>query len=184
MSFLRPEVARFLTKWREAVILVGISATIAVISLIGSLAPWFSGVLFVLAIVILIFAYVAIRRVLLRDEGLGVGYVEISEQKISFFGQDGSGAFDLEDLAAVDLSTDLRSGHQSEHYWILTPEGRTPLVIPGNAHGVEDLFSALTSLPGIDLSAAIRFRVSGELGVFKVWRRDNRDPLLPEHPLV
>ena len=184
MSFVRKELSDVIVKWREPLIMFVLSLVPVFYLLRTQPAVWFQIVIGLLALGLLMFAIAAARRVLLQDRGLGQGYLEVSERKISFTSSDSRGVVDVDALAAIDLSTDLRDGHQNEHYWILTSAASQRLIVPGNAHGIEELISVLTSLPNIDLNAAIRFRVSGEKGVFKVWRRDGHDPLPPKLPLV
>ena len=184
MSFVRNEVSVFFQRWKEPLALMALALVPGFYFFRFAGVLWIQILLGIVTAGIFLFAIAAVRRTLLQDDGLGRGYLEVSERKISFASSDHSGVMDVAAIAAIDLSTDLRTGHQNEHYWILTSADSKRLIVPGNTHGVEDFISILTSLPGIDLNAAIKFRVSGEKGVFKVWRREVYDPLPPKLPLV
>lgn len=171
MNLIRPEIQAFITRWREPLVL-GALGVIAILFLLFRLnAPIMVVVLGLVAIGLLSLSFVAARRVLLRDLGLGQGYVSVSEQKISYFSVEGGTALSIDDISAVHISADLRAGHHHEHYWMITGTGGAVLTIPANVSGIEDLMNSLSSLPGIDIGAAMRFAMSGKSGTLPVWTR-------------
>ncbi|MEM9715228.1 MAG: hypothetical protein AAF826_01795 [Pseudomonadota bacterium] len=184
MTFLRPELRDVAIKWKEPLAL-GALAVVAIVfawRLNGSFGFQFLALL--LAAGLGIFTYVGIRRVLLRDAGLGRGLVEVTEREIRFFADNEGGVVALSDLISVDLSTDLRKGKAASHYWILSSNLQPPIIVPGNALGIEDLLGTLSALPGIKMDAAMRFNTSGSPGIKNIWKKPSGDVLPPQRPLV
>lgn len=147
MSFLRPEVARRLQRWREP-IAWGIMLAAGLLLIWRGYAtlapgPFLLGVLMAGAGATLMRS--AIRRIRLTSTVQGEGVVLIDEGRIGFLGPYGGGYVDLAALARVELTPAA---------WILAADDGTRLSIPRGATGAERLPDALTPLPGLDLDSA------------------------------
>lgn len=169
MSFIRPEVATFLKKWREAII--------AGVILLGSLqaASATSGVInalsWVTALVGAALFIEGVRRARLPDKSGGVGVVDVDERQITYFGPHGGGAISINDLSRVKVRTTELGPAVSDFFWEFTDRAGQRLTIPGDAENASALFDALTVLPGADYEKVIQASGSVEAGEFLVWER-------------
>ena len=99
MSFIRPEAAAFLKKWREAII--------AGVILLGSLqaASATNGAMnafaWVTALIGAALFIEGVRRARLPDRAGGVGVVDVDERQITYFGPHGGGAISINDLQRI-----------------------------------------------------------------------------------
>jgi hypothetical protein len=167
MSFIRPEAADFLKKWREAliagVILLGslqaASATSGVINALAWVTALIGAALFV----------EGVRRARLPRDSGGVGVVEVDERQITYLGPLGGGALSINELARVKVKTTNLGPAASDFFWEFTDRAGQRLTIPGDAENAAALFDALTVLPGADYEAVIKASGSTEKGEFLVW---------------
>lgn len=167
MSFIRPEAAAFLKRWREAliagVILLGsLQAASATTGLINGLS-W------VTALVGAALFIEGVRRARLPQNSGGVGVVEVDERQITYFGPLGGGALSIDELARVKVRTTNQGPMVSDFFWEFTDRGGQRLTIPGDAENAGALFDALTALPGADYEAVIRASGMTEESEFLVW---------------
>ena len=167
MSFVRPEVAAFFKKWREAifggVVLMGnlqlVASSTGVLRGIG----W-AGVLIGAALFI-----EGVRRARFPKDTGGVGVVEVDERQITYFGPHGGGAISINELQRVKVRTTDLGPMSSDFYWEFTDKSGQRLTIPGDAENAGTLFDALTALPGADYEAVITASGSSEQAEFLVW---------------
>lgn len=169
MSFIRPEAAAFLKKWREAiiagVILMGsLQAASATTGLVNALA-W------VTALIGAALFIEGVRRARLPDRSGGVGVVEVDERRITYFGPHGGGALSINDLARIKVRTTGEGPATSDFFWEFTDREGQRLTIPGDAENASALFDALTALPGADYEAVIKASGSTDFKEFLVWER-------------
>ena len=142
MSFIRPEAAAGLNRWREA-LYGGAVLLIALFWLFGS-----RGLLHLLgypvAILALVLIWVGIQRARFRSASDGAGAVQVDEGQITYFGPMTGGATALADLERLTLVRNLKPAH-----WRLDTPQHDSLLIPVNAAGSEALFDAFATLQGL-----------------------------------
>ncbi len=169
MSFIRPEVAALLKKWREAMIagailLGSLQAASATTGLVNALA-W------VTALIGAALFIEGVRRARLPQDSGGVGVVELDERQITYLGPHGGGAISINELARVKVFTTDQGPAGSDFFWQFTDGAGQRLTIPGDAENASALFDALTALPGADYEQVIKASSSVEQGEFLVWER-------------
>ncbi|MCG6885289.1 MAG: hypothetical protein LJE62_16190 [Silicimonas sp.] len=167
MSFVRPEAAAFLKKWREAMI----GAVVLMFNL--NMAAGSSGVLNAFAWVgVLLGAALfieGVRRARLPDKSGGLGVVEVDERQVTYLGPHGGGALSIDELARVKVRTAEKGKAGSDFFWEFTDRSGQRLTIPGDAENASALFDALTVLPGADYEAVIKASGLKEQREFLVW---------------
>ncbi|OZA04690.1 MAG: hypothetical protein B7Y02_16195 [Rhodobacterales bacterium 17-64-5] len=148
MSFIRPEVAAGLFRWRE--VIAAASAAAVALWLVSR-----GGVVLVaLGLGLLAFALpwavMAWRRLRFQQGGSAPGIVTVTEAQIAYLGPRVGGFVGLPDLAEVHLLT-LRG----RRVWQLRQTNGTTLHIPVEAAGADALFDAFATLPGLDTAALV-----------------------------
>ena len=173
MSFLRPELAARLRRWRESLVWAALLA--AGLWLVwrgyGGLAPlpFLLGLLLAAAGLGLLRG--SIRRLRLSADALDEGVVVIDEARIAYLGPRQGGVVDLPAVVRVEIVTRPHVPTDSAHAWVITAEDGTRLTIPLGARGAEGLVDALTLLPGIDLDAGAAAVAGGGAGRTTVWKK-------------
>lgn len=180
MSFIRPEAAAFLKKWREAIIagmilmgsLQAASATTGVVNAFSWVTALIGAALFI----------EGVRRARLPRDGGGVGVVEIDERLITYFAPDNrGGAVSLDDLVEIRIQTTAQRPRNEDMFWHFRTSDGSRLTIPGNAEKLADVYELLPALPGVDWEAMTKANKSREDAEFLVWQRKSSDaaPKLP-----
>ncbi|MFD1912708.1 hypothetical protein [Halodurantibacterium flavum] len=148
MSFLRPEVAAALHRWRE-VIAAGGAGLVALwfIARGGWLLP---GIGIVLLLAAAGFGLVALRRLRFARPVAAPGVVEVLEGQIAYLAPEGGGWVALSELAELGLS-----GGAHPRWHLRQRDGRR-LEIPVAAAGAERLFDVFTALPGLEARRLLR----------------------------
>ncbi|MCB2111034.1 MAG: hypothetical protein H6895_13765 [Defluviimonas sp.] len=164
MSFVRPELAARLGRWREL-------AAAAVVALAGFGLLRLGGYVFVplgLAVLALAagWATIAVRRLRFLRAVAAPGVVEVDEGQVGYFGPAFGGFVALADLAELRL-TDLHGARQ----WRLRTQGGEVLLIPVDAAGADKLYDAFSALPGIDM-ARLADALDAGMATLPLWRRD------------
>lgn len=169
MSFIRPEAAAALMRWRE--VLIG--SAVAGLGLMWALGPggllgWIGWALVIAGAAL---GVTGLRRMKFRQDGQGPGIVQIDEGKITYFGPLDGGAVATSELQRLILDP---TAHPA--CWVLEQHGVSPLHIPVNAAGSDALFDAFGALPGLDTG-----RLVGHLGQKNpmpvvVWERETARP--------
>ena len=168
MSFIRPEVAELLVRWREVLIGLGIM-------LIGA---WFvaqGGWLMIalgcaVALGGLALAWTGSRRTLFRASGEAAGVVQIVEGRIGYFGPFYGGTVSLDDITRIEMHA-ARGGSA---YWHLHRLGEAALVIPAAAKGADTLFDAFLTLPGLTSSKLLEAQRDASVVTRIVWQRPGK----------
>ena len=169
MSFIRPEAAAFLKKWREAIIagvillgsLQAASATYGALNAFSWVTALIGAALFI----------EGVRRARLPDRMGGVGVVDVDERQITYFGPHGGGAISLNDLVRIKVRTTEKGPKGSDFFWEFNDLSGQRLTVPGDAENASALFDALTVLPGAEYEAVIKASQSTKPGEFLVWER-------------
>ena len=173
MSFVRPEAASALSRWRGvllsgAVILLGVwwaLTSVGAIVWIGAVVALIGGAML----------FSSLQRIRFGTDRNGPGVVHIDEGAIGYFGPLTGG-----DVARSEM-TGLALDHASTPpHWILSQPGQGDLMIPLNAAGADKLFDTFSSLPGIRTERMLHEMRNGTDGRVMIWQRNAR----PSHELL
>lgn len=142
MSFIRPEVAAVLSRWREA-LYGGVVLVLGLSWIFGS-----RGLLYLLGFPVVLLAlvliWVGVQRARFRTTADGAGAVQIDEGQITYFGPLTGGSTALADMERLTLVRSLKPAH-----WRLDTPQQDSLLIPVNASGSDALFDAFATLQGL-----------------------------------
>ncbi|MBO9466383.1 hypothetical protein J7443_14150 [Tropicibacter sp. R15_0] len=165
MALIRPEAAKALSRWSEAM-------TGAAISALGLYWAFFTGggllhwIGYFLAVLGAFLCASGIRRARFAHDEDGLGLVQITERQISYFSPTGGGALSVDGLWRVTVDVlDLMVVQ-----WVFVGEEGT-LAIPIDAAGTDAIFDMLSALPGADFEAAIRAMSATEPHSYVIWRK-------------
>ena len=163
MSFVRPEAAQKLLRWREAI--SGAAAT-----LLGSY--WMvtqTGALRIIGTVLCVggalLVFAGIQRARFRRGADGAGVVQVDEGQLTYFGPIEGGALAVEDITRLDL-VPARFGDKS---WMLWHRNGPPLTIPANAAGADALFDVFATLPGLKTQDILKALNTGQTAPVTLW---------------
>lgn len=172
MSFIRPDIARRLSRWREA--LIGLAVIV-----LGFWWAWdafgfhrWLGVAIATAGVLI--AWEGLRRARFRPGAGGPGLVEVDERQITYFGPETGGAVSIDALARVTILTSGDGAPRDDVRWIFEEEAGPALAIPAAAAGAEQLFDAIAALPGADYEAVLKAMGSTVRERHLIWERAHR----------
>ncbi len=148
MSFVRPEIAEGLTRWRE---MIAAGAMVA-------LGLWFALQLgyvlpalgLILIAVGLGWGAIALRRLRFHQTGDAPGIVRVTEAQVAYMGPRIGGFVGLPDLAEIRLLS-----YRGRRVWKLRATSGEALHIPVEADGADALFDAFAGLPGMDTAALV-----------------------------
>lgn len=164
MSFVRPEAAAILRRWREAIIGAGLALGGLWLASTSRGLPLLLGGAIALLGALLIFT--GLRHGRFKQQAAAPGLVEIDEQRITYMGPILGGSVALEDLRRITYR--LTKG--GEAFWRLESTGAQPLIIPAGAAGVEALLDACTPLPKFDPGAMVRAVQMRTPGARLIWQ--------------
>jgi hypothetical protein len=158
--------ARFLRRWRERLIALGVAGA----GLALLLKPALAGAPVPTALLAIVIAFSiwlfrdAARRGRLRGVGEGPGVAAVREGMIAYFGPRGGGAADLDAIASIAIAPG-----PDGPVWLLRGAGGDLLRIPLGAEGAGDLPDVFAALPGFDAGRIAR-ALSAEVETL-VWIR-------------
>jgi hypothetical protein len=169
MSFIRPEMAAALHRWREVLAGLGVVAGGGWLATLGG--PFWQGLGALVALAGLGLALGGLRRLRFRPAALGPGVVRMVEGQIAYFGPETGGFAALTEVEELRLEP-----RPAGLVWVLEQPGG-PLEIPVAAAGAEALADWFAALPGIDMG-----RLHAALGrpgprPQLLWRRQARAEL-------
>ncbi len=144
MSFIRPEAAQELRRWRES--LIGGAMCLAGLWIALGTHGIMSTVGASLLVMGTIMLFLGIQRARFRVGAGGAGLVQVDEGQVTYFGPYEGGTIALSMLERVELDPTGRDGAR----WLLTQSGHPPLAVPTDAAGGEALFDVFASLPGLN----------------------------------
>lgn len=164
MSFIRPEAAAELKRWRGAmasgaVLALGLWWGLTSLGLVS----WTGWALAAGGAAML---WASVQRARFHGGSGGLGVIEVDERQIVYLAPVGGGILSLDGLSEVAIGPD-RAGLP---VWRFTGGGER-LSVPVSAAGTEALFDALTALPGADMEAAIRASRGRPDGTVVIWRK-------------
>lgn len=168
MSFLRPEVAALIRRWRE----VEIAAAVALAGLWlatrgGSFLALVGGGVVALGAAL---AVIGLRRLRFSRETAGPGIVRVVEGQMAYLGPFGGGFVGMPDLAELAL---IRDG-EGRRFWRMASIAGAPVLVPVSAIGAEALFDIFAALPGLDMAELLAALDAGGQGDRVIWRRPVR----------
>lgn len=163
MSFLRPEVAAALHRWREVLAGLGVVAGGGWIAALGG--PFWQGLGALVALAGLGLALGGLRRLRFRPAVLAPGVVRMVEGQIAYFGPETGGFAALTEVQSLRLEP-----RPQGRVWVLEqPDG--PLEIPVAAAGAEVLVDWFAALPGIEMGRLHAALGRPAPGPQLLWRR-------------
>lgn len=126
---------------------------------LGMIATLITGV----ATVLLFFAILRLRLI---TPGKSPGVIEVDEREVRYLSPYGGAYVSLNDLTRLEIVT-----NDVGTYWVLSHLGGSPLSVPTNADGAEQLFDTFSALPGLRIEEAVRAVAAGP-GRHLVWKRE------------
>jgi len=172
MTFLRPEVVRFLKYWREPLILSFLAGLGLLLFLRGQyradLVLQFLGLLVAVSSVLGLIP--AIRAARLRRSRLDPGLIEVAERQITYLGPLLGGSVSVDAITRVEIITTDDGPHMPDVFWTLFHKDGPALSIPSNAEGADQLLNAFAALPGFDYKAVVRAMGSTLPSTFLIWK--------------
>ena len=145
MSFMRPEAAEGLRRWREVLIAtlmtaLGVHWVLTSFGLFRALGA-------LITILGVTWVVLSVRRARFKQKGGGEGVVIVDEGRVAYFGPQTGGTLAIEGLVSVRM---ILNDDGSKN-WYLLAQDTTPLDIPVNAEGAEALFDVFSNLPGLEM---------------------------------
>ncbi len=182
MSFIRPEVRAFLTRWQGVLAGAGLGGVglWAILSLGGAAAILGAGL--VLAGVVI--GWPAWQRARIPAEGDGPGLVELTEAQLAYWHPRGGGALSLDAVRLIEIRVlDHGTPPRPMPFWAFHHDDGPPLVIPASAAGAERLLDTLARFPGAATERVVAAGRAAAPAGFTIWRRtDTQAPALPRTP--
>ena len=169
MSFIRPEAAAALRRWREVLagLVVGLIGIWLITNRFGALYLIGWG----LAVGGFSMVIAGARHARFPAGSGGPGIVEVDERKLTYFSPDRGGAVSLDDLLNVAIRTTDDGPFASDLFWEWTDIAGQTLTIPGDAEGSDQLFDALSALSGVDYEAILRAGGEATQNYFVIWQK-------------
>jgi hypothetical protein len=164
MTFMRPEVAAALSRWRETLIGAGV----------GALGLWWAlktfGVLawlgWALVVIGAALALAGVQRARFRRGRGGPGVVQVDEGQIAYFGPLTGGLASLTEVTLLSLDCSGSPAH-----WLLRQPGQPDLAIPVTAEGADALFDTFAALPGLSTTKLLATLDAAEPHPVVIWRK-------------
>ena len=162
MSFIRPEAAAALSRWRES--LAGTAAVLLGLwlGITGTGAGKIIGTGLLIGGAFL--AIAGIQRARFRGRSGGAGVVQVTEGQLAYYGPSTGGIAATEEITRLDLTPD---GH-----WIVHHRAGAPLLIPTGATGADALFDVFAALPGLDTHAMLAELRRTRQTIVTIWDRN------------
>lgn len=166
MTFIRPEVAFQLNRWRES--LAGAAALAfgafwmvtepGAMRIIGT-ALTVGGTLLLIA---------GIQRARFRKGSDGAGVVQVIEGQVTYFGPTDGGAILTDEMLHLEL---VPNGAKAPAWRVTHRTGET-LTIPIDARGAEALFDVFSALPGLDTQTMLLEMNRTPAFPVTIWQKD------------
>lgn len=172
MSFIRPDAAETLLRWREVIVgaLVLITGAWWAFGL-GGLLFWIGGVVMLGGAALIV---AGIQRARFRIPGGGPGVVQVTEGQIAYYGPLTGGAVALSELSKLSI----QAGSEPSH-WVLSQPGTADLYIPVTAEGAETLFDAFAHLPGLRTEHMLAQMKGHAPTLVTIWERPDQPNTAP-----
>jgi hypothetical protein len=165
MSFIRPEIATLLQRWRgvmtgAAVALLGLWWVLASPGLLG----WIGWPVLAAGLAL---AFTGVQRLRFVTGRGGPGVVSITEGQVAYFGPLTGGVVALSELDRLEVDHTGTPAH-----WQLHQAGQPMLAIPVTAENAEALFDVFASLPGLSTERLLSQMRPGGAHIAVIWQRD------------
>ncbi len=163
---IRKEAKDALMRWRGviAAALIGAFGLRLLLATFG-IMPWIGGLLVALSVVLL---FASLQRMRFFSGHDGPGVVQVVEGQLSYFGPLDGGIVSLTEMNRIELDPTCQPA-----CWRFFQGGQTPVHIPVNAEGAEQLFDIFARLPGIDTGRMLdELRGNAQKPVV-IWRKDD-----------
>jgi len=165
MSFIRPEVATLLHRWRgiligAAVALLGLWWVLTSTGLLG----WIGWAVIAAGLAL---AFTGFQRLRFASGRGGPGVVSITEGQVAYFGPLTGGVVALSELSRLDIDHSGTPAH-----WRLHQPGQPMLAIPVTAENAEALFDIFAALPGLSMERLLSQMHPQGAQVAVIWQRD------------
>ncbi|MGZ9812096.1 hypothetical protein ACXN5S_16660 [Pseudoroseicyclus sp. H15] len=155
-ELIRPKVRAALMRWHEALTGAALALLAGAWALQSfGLLRWVAAAF---ALAGLAYAAAGLQRGWFRGPGGGLGVVQSDEGALSWLGPQGGGTVSISELASLDYHP---AEGLSPERWRLTDKLGNDLAIPADAAGIEVLFDACASVPGLSTSRLIAARRAG-----------------------
>ncbi len=166
MAFLRPEVSEAISRFRDAIIGVGISLLGVYLAIGGTGITSIIGTSLALAGALLVFA--GIQRGRFRSGGGGAGIVHVDEGQVTYYGPLEGGSVVIEQIARVEYDTTAMPAPE----WVLHDVQGNELRIPSNAEGAGVLFDVFATLSGMQTERMLASISSPEKRQVLIWQSE------------
>ncbi len=173
MSFVRPEIARALSRWSEvlaAATVAGLGAWLA--SLGGPVMLVLGGATLVVSLALGVIAW---RRMRFRLDVEAPGIVTVDEGRIAYFGPITGGVVALSDLVEIEV-IDVAGNRRC---WRLRQSDGQMLLVPLAANGAAALYDHFATLPGMEARSLLAALEGDAVTARRIWRRPRSAPALP-----
>ncbi|RKF12986.1 hypothetical protein D6850_15905 [Roseovarius spongiae] len=164
MSFVRPEAARAILRWRAVILsaLVVLGGLWWAWASVGPIA-WIGWVIAALGVGGILSA---LQRMRFHSGREGPGVVQVDEGAIAYFGPLTGGVVARSEITALALDRGMKPPH-----WVLSQPGQPDLMIPLTAAGADALFDSFASLPGIRTERMLTEMRRGGRDRVAIWQR-------------
>ena len=171
-DLIRPTARKALTRWREALIGLGIV-------LFGTwLTATTFGITRYLGVAVIIGGLIIVREGWMRArrpaEGGGAGVVEVDERQITYLAPKGGGTVSINALSAVDVITNDAGPDAPDLFWLFTTRDGDTLMVPNTAEGAGAIFDALQALKGVNYQAALNAAHDKTKRRHMIWAADSK----------
>jgi hypothetical protein len=166
MAFIRPELKEALSRFRDAVIGVGVSLFGIYWAINSQGFMSIVGTSLAVAGALLVFAGIQRGRFMVGSDGVGV--VDVDEGQVTYFGPLGGGSVVIDDLLKVEYDATARPVAE----WILHDPVNGELRIPTNAKGADALFDVFASLSGMQTEKMLAVLKTRRRKHVVIWQAD------------
>ena len=165
MSFIRPEVATLLHRWRGILIgagiaLLGLWWVLTSTGLLG----WIGWAVIAAGLAL---AFTGVQRLRFAAGRGGPGVVSITEGQVAYFGPLTGGVVALSELSRLDIDHSGTPAH-----WRLHQPGQPMLAIPVTAANADALFDIFAALPGLSMEWLLSQMHPRRAQISVLWQRD------------
>ena len=153
MAFLRDDLQRWWTQWKEPSML----AIAGVMSLYFAFTSvtWAYMIIFLgLAALLFLVGVGSYRTARLRPDGIAMGHVVVDERRVTYFLGGEGFSVSVNNLVEVGLDAQSHPSKGTELFWVLKDRAGSHIRIPTAAPGAEAMFEDLSVLEGLSYADA------------------------------
>lgn len=131
------------------------------------LLPWIGGLMMLIGAALAADGALRLAR---PPDGGGAGVVAVSERQITYLSGTGGGAVSLDRLSRVAVSHAVGRAP----VWLLVDGEGNRIAVPADAEGAQQVFDALSPLPGLGQATLLRAMRDTAPGTRDLWSRGPR----------